>query len=273
MTSPCSFPTSSLTALTRAAASMSGLGASKSSSRYGSVECEDTVFENVPEGDPPCSSSARSVDYWELLSGAKDKCLHWIVDVYTRLSIWAPNVERSCTCQEFSEGTMRALAEEYVDKGFPAAADAITRAATRVGDSIISVADNNSRANWFQHFILVRKTKSVSSADPVVMSSQYVGATRSSCPQSYVVLSWAKVRLRVDYAMACLVLFLALLVGVWAYDRRVGLFFLLVKVCGDLIVSRIDCSHAHALGALHEVCTVDSDGHVCIELSAFEGSV
>jgi hypothetical protein len=28
---------------------MSGLGASEASSRYGSVECEDTVVENVPE--------------------------------------------------------------------------------------------------------------------------------------------------------------------------------------------------------------------------------
>jgi hypothetical protein len=168
---------------------------------------------------------------------------------------------------------MRTLAEEYVDKGLPAAADAITPAATRVGDFIISVADNNSTANWFQHFILVRKTKSVSSADPVVTSSRGVGPTRSSCPRSYIVLSWAKVRLRVDYGMACLALCLALLVGIWAYDWRVGLFFLLVKVCGDLIVSRIDCSHAHALAALREVCTVDRDGHVCIEMSVFEGSV
>jgi hypothetical protein len=59
---------------------------------------------------------------------------------------------------------------------------------------------------------------SVSFADPVVMSSRYVGVTRSSCPQGYVMLSWAKVRLRMDYAMACLALFLALLVGVRAYD-------------------------------------------------------
>jgi hypothetical protein len=101
-----------------------------------------------------------------------------------------------------------------------------------VDDFIISVADNNSTANVFQHFILVRKTKSVSFADPVVMSSRCVGATRSSSPQSYVVLSWAKVRLRMDYAMACLALYLTLLVGVWAYDWRVGLFFLLVKVWG-----------------------------------------
>jgi hypothetical protein len=114
---------------------------------------------------------------------------------------------------------------------------------------------------------------SVSFADPVVMSLCGVGSQSSSCLQSCVLLSWAKVRLRVDYAMASLALFLARLVGVWAYDWGVGLFILLVKVCGDLIVSRIDCSLAHARAALREVCIVDRDGHVCIEMSAFEYNV
>jgi hypothetical protein len=81
------------------------------------------------------------------------------------------------------------------------------------------------------------------------------------------------VQLRVDYAMACLALFVALLVGEWAYDWRVTLLFFLLKVCGDLMVSRIDCSHSQALAALHKVCTVDKDGHMCIQMSAFERSV
>jgi hypothetical protein len=271
MPTSCSFPLSSGTALTRAAASTSGLGASKSSSRYGSVEFEDTVVESVPEGNPPCSSSRRSVDYWEMLSGAKGKCLHWIADVYARLSIWAPSVERSCTCQDFSEATMRALATEYVDKEFPAAADAIARAATRVDDFIINVADSNSTTNLFQSLIIMHRATSEVSANQQDLSSH--SATRSSIPRGWVVVSWAKVQLRVDYAMACLALFVALLVGVWAYDWRVTLLFFLLKVCGDLMVSRIDCSHSQALAALHKVCTVDKDGHMCIQMSALERSV
>jgi hypothetical protein len=49
--------------------------------------------------------------------------------------------------------------------------------------------------------------------------------------------------------------------------------YLIGKMCGDLIVSRIDCSLAHALAALREVCIVDRDGHVYIEMSAFEYNV
>jgi hypothetical protein len=235
------------------------------------VECEDTAAESVPEGDPPCSSSGRSVDYWEWLSVAKGKCLHWIVDVYTRLSIWAPNVERSCTCQDFGEATMRALATEYVDKEFPAAADAITRAATRVDDFIINVADSNSTTSLFQSLIILHCASSDVSVNQPDLSSH--STTRSRRPRGWVVVSWAKVHLRVDYAMACLALFVALLVGVWAYDWRVALLFFLLKVCGDLMVSRIDCSHSQALAALHKVCTVDKDGHMCIQMSAFERSV
>jgi hypothetical protein len=179
MTSPC--------ALTRAAASMSGLGASKASSRYGSVECEDTVAENVLECDAPCSSSGRSVDYWEFLSSAKDKCLQFTVNVYTRLSIWAPNVERNCTCRHFSEVTMRALATEYADKGFLAAADAITRAATRVDDFIINVADSNSTTSLFQSLIILHCASSDVSVNQPDLSSH--SATRSSRPRGWVVVS------------------------------------------------------------------------------------
>jgi hypothetical protein len=271
MTSPCSYPSSSDTALTRAAASMSGLGASKASSRYGSVECEDIAVENVPEGDAPCSSSGRSLHYWEMLSSTKDKCLQFTVNVYTRLSIWAPHVERNCTCHHFSEVTMRGLATEYADKGFPAAADAISRAATRVDDFIINVADSNSTTSLFQSLIIVYCATSEVSANQPDLSSH--SATRSSRPRGWVVVSWAKVHLRVDYAMACLALFVALLVGVWAYDWRVALLFFLLKVCGDFMVSRIDCSHSQALAALHKVCTVDKDGHMCIQMSALERSV
>jgi hypothetical protein len=271
MSSPSSLPTSSGTALTRAAASISGLAACKRSLRYGSVECEDIAVENVPEGDAPCSSSGRSVDYWEMLSSAKDKCLQLTVNVYARISIWAPNVERSCTCHHFSEVTMRALATEYADKGFTAAADSITRAATQVDDFIINVADSNSKTSLFQSLIIVHCATSEVSANQPDLSSH--SATRSSRPRGWVVVSWAKVQLRVDYTMACLALFVALLVGVWVYDWRVSLLFFLLKVCGDLMVSRIDCSHSQALAVLHKVCTVDKDGHLCIQMSAFERSV